>query len=73
VVKEPKTAKKAIKYLEEIREWLECAFGNFDGEYKKKLKYVEETVLALSIDEKTRNRRVATKLKKRWEAEQKKE
>jgi hypothetical protein len=70
-MKEPKKAIKANKYLDEIAIWLEFALGELPKDYKDKIDYISEVLHDLSLDEKSKNRRLATKLKKEFEKEAK--
>ena len=70
-MKEPKRAVKARKYLEEVNEWLAFAFGDLPSEYNEKLIFIRDVLHDLSLDDKVKNRKLATRLKKEWEKENK--
>ena len=71
-MKEPKKALKALEHFHEVVEWLEFYMVKIPNEEKKKLLYIAETISELSIEEKIKNRRMAVRLKEKWERDEKK-
>lgn len=67
-MREPKRAKKAINKLHNIVDtYLAFAYPEMPKELRDDLVFIEETLADLSIEQKVHDIRLATKLKKIWE------
>lgn len=71
MVKEPKKAKKALEYLDNLVTWLQFYIPQLPKDQKKEILYIAETLSDLTIDEKVKNFRLATKLKAKWREQEK--